>query len=788
MSRKVRRRGPRRVGAAHEWIGARFEMPSPVVGEGPEYYPLVNIWIEQPEGFVVASSVTHPDECAGSLGAALLGGMRSPMIGPPRHPRRIRVAEQELAAEVAQALRGVANIPVVVAPTPEALEVAESMAAALGPSGPESYLGDGLISAEVVGALFDAAARLYACAPWKTVDDSQVIRLDIDDLGLRAACLSIIGNLGESFGFLIFPTFEEYLRFGDERAGGRHTLLALTYEPASAMPEPILREVAEHSWRLAGPNAYPMPMMMAGGESASFTEADVRIATACAAALVAFFLKYDRELRMEEIEPICASFVNDDDVSVRFTAPYEASPLFEINDSDVSPPRHAKPRVGRNEPCPCGSGKKYKKCHLDADTGKNAVPAVSPIRELDERMVATLLDWVDGPFDGDLASKRLPFVDPESTVGLFAPWLVYVYEVRGRSIADWFLQEPGNRLSSEERAWLVAQQSAWLSVWEVESVTPGRGMRARDLLSGAVRDIVEAGVSSAMNVRECLLARVVDHSGVFVFSGTHPQPLPPRDAASVVQKARKRLRRKNDIPAERLRNAAFAAYLIRRWEDACDEMLERQSVRPTVCNTDGDPILQTTDHFCFDPNAMQRVEDKLVGIGGVSRLPDGVSGPEFVFTRPGNAMNDKLESTTLAIVRIAEGRLSVQTNSIVRADDFRARLEEACGDLIEYRLRDHTDPQSTAHSPRAAQARDPADDDPEMQRIAREYKERHYATWPDHPLPALGGKTPRQAMKTAAGREKVELLVKEIENLEHKVPEPSRFDCKILRSELGLRE
>ena len=23
--------------------------------------------------------------------------------------------------------------------------------------------------------------------------------------------------------------------------------------------------------------------------------------------------------------------------------------------------------TGRNDPCPCGSGKKYKKCHLDAD-------------------------------------------------------------------------------------------------------------------------------------------------------------------------------------------------------------------------------------------------------------------------------------------------------------------------------------------------------------------------------------------------------------------------------------
>jgi preprotein translocase subunit SecA len=25
------------------------------------------------------------------------------------------------------------------------------------------------------------------------------------------------------------------------------------------------------------------------------------------------------------------------------------------------------PKVGRNDPCPCGSGKKYKKCHMPAD-------------------------------------------------------------------------------------------------------------------------------------------------------------------------------------------------------------------------------------------------------------------------------------------------------------------------------------------------------------------------------------------------------------------------------------
>ena len=29
----------------------------------------------------------------------------------------------------------------------------------------------------------------------------------------------------------------------------------------------------------------------------------------------------------------------------------------------VPQPVHADKKVGRNDPCPCGSGKKYKKCH-----------------------------------------------------------------------------------------------------------------------------------------------------------------------------------------------------------------------------------------------------------------------------------------------------------------------------------------------------------------------------------------------------------------------------------------
>jgi preprotein translocase subunit SecA len=31
--------------------------------------------------------------------------------------------------------------------------------------------------------------------------------------------------------------------------------------------------------------------------------------------------------------------------------------------SVTAPVKRERPKVGRNDPCPCGSGKKYKKCH-----------------------------------------------------------------------------------------------------------------------------------------------------------------------------------------------------------------------------------------------------------------------------------------------------------------------------------------------------------------------------------------------------------------------------------------
>ena len=42
------------------------------------------------------------------------------------------------------------------------------------------------------------------------------------------------------------------------------------------------------------------------------------------------------------------------------------------DDAELKTVRRDEPKVGRNDPCPCGSGKKYKKCHMPIDEGVEA--------------------------------------------------------------------------------------------------------------------------------------------------------------------------------------------------------------------------------------------------------------------------------------------------------------------------------------------------------------------------------------------------------------------------------
>ena len=86
-------------------------------------------------------------------------------------------------------------------------------------------------------------------------------------------------------------------------------------------------------------------------------------------------------------------------------------------------------------------------------------------------------------------------------------------------------------------------------------------------------------------------------------------------------------------------------------------------------------------------------------------------------------------------------------------------------------------------------AKEPQRLPPELEReLTLKYYAEHYARWPDEKLPALKGKTPREAVKTAAGKRAVDDLIRMMENgaeRDRKTGRPA-FDFKPLRKALGL--
>jgi hypothetical protein len=68
----------------------------------------------------------------------------------------------------------------------------------------------------------------------------------------------------------------------------------------------------------------------------------------------------------------------------------------------------------------------------------------------------------------------------------------------------------------------------------------------------------------------------------------------------------------------------------------------------------------------------------------------------------------------------------------------------------------------------------------------RAFKDRHYREWADQAIPALHGKTPRQAVRTAQGRAAVDVLLKDFENHEQRSPPDVRFDFGEVRKDLGF--
>lgn len=172
--------------------------------------------------------------------------------------------------------------------------------------------------------------------------------------------------------------------------------------------------------------------------------------------------------------------------------------------------------VGRNDICWCGSGRKYKKCHLNDERLPLHDRATwlysKACQHVQHTSWSRLLDEVTdvgGLYDDADASEA---ASPGDQLAIDA----VLFE--GGAFGD-FLTKRAALLPDDER--LLAEQ--WLSVersvFEVEQVDRGRSVTLRDVRAGEVREVPERIASNQLKPAQLICARVLPVGDAFQFYG-----------------------------------------------------------------------------------------------------------------------------------------------------------------------------------------------------------------------------------------------------------------------------
>jgi uncharacterized protein (DUF2384 family) len=420
----------------------------------------------------------------------------------------------------------------------------------------------------------------------------------------------------------------------------------------------------------------------------------------------------------------------------------------------------------------------------------------------------SLLQAMDAFSSGD---ETIAVDGPEQQ--LFMPWLFYTCklvpeddgrtDLQGprRTLAEEFLLRRGYAVGAMEREFIEACVGAPHSFFDVLSADPGVGLRLKDILLGTDHDVIERTGSLTLRPGDVVYGRVAAFEGFALLVGTGSIPLRPAAKQGILA-LRKSLRERHGeiTPAllDEMDEPIRKIYLGAR-EAALNPPM------PSLTNTDGDPLEFHQIHYEIESaeRAFQALRTLAVGESEedlrdcASVAKDGrIKSIEFPWLKRGNRMNKGWENTILGSILIRGKRLTVEVNSTRRARKIRAIIEKKLAGDARY-LRTTAESAEVAMSKRSRR-RDKTGDRtsresaellaiPEVRARFDDLMAAHYEDWPDHPLPALGGKTPRQAVADPEGREMVEALLTEFEEADREQrAQDLHYDFSALRRRLGL--
>lgn len=482
-------------------------------------------------------------------------------------------------------------------------------------------------------------------------------------------------------------------------------------------------------------------------------------------------------------------------------------------------------KIGRNDTCPCGSGKKHKKCCAASSTDTSILDlAWRSIRHIEGHIVDHhLMPYVMKTFPPAIIKTAIEEFLPEdlpeeiNEEHLFNqfvfPWILFSWiaeEELGvpgfdpmQSIAMNYLNSCGSKLNSGEKAFIRAISITHYSFYSVLEVELEKSVVVKDIFLGTEHSVKERQGTQYLKRGDFIFSRILTLDGQSIFVGMAPLIIPANYQTSIFD-FKDWLIEENDnnpLTSEALRTELDL--------DVFDYFFEtlvylHSNPRPTLVNTDGDLILFSKSHFKLNttiesalnsllPLTLLKKPDRF--LESAKRNKAGkITEVEFPWLIKGNKKHKDWENTIMGHITIREHKLILETNSDKRTQKGKKLLTKYLGENIIFQqtLMETPDKKlkSTPKASLTEQRTTTPYDIPEVQEQLKLMAKKHWEAWFDSPIPALNDKTPREASKTKTGRERLEALLLLYERNDREMNDATHYfkaDINYIKTELQLK-
>lgn len=488
-------------------------------------------------------------------------------------------------------------------------------------------------------------------------------------------------------------------------------------------------------------------------------------------------------------------------------------------------------KVGRNNPCSCGSGKKYKKCCLLTASSVSHDFMRRKLRKTEADLAKILQNYADEHYGLDaiayawdefwLGDPPPKGEDVNIDLGaIFAPWFLYRWvpdsfnEVGSKdfpeiTIAEAYVKENRHKLDSFQYQFIHAICSQPFSFFAVTEVEAKKSILLSDIFLSREIRVDEELLSTIVTPGVIIFARVLTMGDTSILTGCAPIVIPVNCHNMLID-----LRDSFESESGRLNLALL-------WEhdlDLRDFYLDERGFR----NPQVPPVMYNTDNEAMEVNEIRyrlncSAEDAFTALKSLSlNVKDDellaqamynkngdLASIEFPWLKKGNKLNSGWDNTVMGHIEIVRDELKISVNSHERAEAIQRKITRRLGKraVLENIDRQSADQTSVDggqfqknmdfHSalPAGTPPIDPDDlmSQPEVNAQIKEMANAHWRDWLDTPIPALKNIAPREAAKTRTGRERLELLLLDFENKDPQDINPFAPDVASLRKALGLQ-